>query len=818
MIEPPVLQCYDPFAFRHRSYPLQTDAAGILPADDFGPFRVLHQVGAGALGPVFRAYDPERDRLVALKLIRLDMPPDRAHALVAELSSVIGAGLTHPVIAAPIAAGLADVTPYLVQEFVSADSMDLVVRDNGAMRPDEAARVTTQLAAAIDFAAGVNVCHGALHPRDVLMSPDDVRLTGLGLAQALEQAGLTAPLRRPYTAPERAAGEAWSRPADVFSLAAVIYELLTGRRIAAVGDQAASGLGDRSPAMRRVFARALAERPGDRFPSATAFAEALQEVVHKGEEPVKKSVSAAADPGPREAKTNADGLEPEEATVASRESLRQRRGRATVARTEDALPRLPLDPELGPPAAPIPLGAAADTMVLESSAPAVLDIELAPMAVQPADTRILDLAMSDRTIGDGESPIADLQLTDDEVADRQMLDDPIAHREIVDSEFPVSEADDQIANRRMPDDPIADRRIADTVIAHHEIADSALEDGPIARHQIADAVVADSAGVHRRVADSAIADGADRQILEHPMFGTDEPAPSRGLLPMVLTLGLGIALGFAGGYALGTTRDVTPRTAATASTILPSGASSSAPSSAPVSTPSSPPTEFTESPIAAVTPDAVAPVAAPVDATPGAALGPVAPIHDAPLSSASASTSAPAAATPPSPAKAVPSNGRLLVRSSPSGARVFLDGKEIGQTPATARNVARGAHTVRVVGDGFVTAERRVTVTAANASPSLSVQLQRAPTAGRTSASASGTASSGTAGQYTGALFVESRPTAANVTVDGRVVGKTPLSLESFGAGEHAIQIELDGYRRWSGTVRVTAGERKKVAASLERP
>src|SRR5262245_37986905 len=110
---------------------LQTDAAGTLPPDAFGPFRVLHQVGAGALGPVFRAYDPENDRLVALKLIRVDMPPERAHALVAELWRVIGAGLTHPILAAPIATGLADVTPYLAQEFVSADSLDMVVRDYG---------------------------------------------------------------------------------------------------------------------------------------------------------------------------------------------------------------------------------------------------------------------------------------------------------------------------------------------------------------------------------------------------------------------------------------------------------------------------------------------------------------------------------------------------------------------------------------------------------------------------------------------------------------------------------------------------------------
>ena len=54
---------------------LHTEASGFAPPDAFGPFRVLHQIGAGALGPVFRAFDPAKDRLVAVKLFRLDLPP-----------------------------------------------------------------------------------------------------------------------------------------------------------------------------------------------------------------------------------------------------------------------------------------------------------------------------------------------------------------------------------------------------------------------------------------------------------------------------------------------------------------------------------------------------------------------------------------------------------------------------------------------------------------------------------------------------------------------------------------------------------------------
>src|SRR5476649_2561515 len=113
-------------------FSLHTDAAGSPPPDAFGPFRVLHQIGAGTLGPVFRAYQPDRDRLVAIKMFRLDLPPERVHQLVGEFELLIAAALTHAGIAAPLATGMDGNVPYLVHEFAAADSLDIVVRDHGA--------------------------------------------------------------------------------------------------------------------------------------------------------------------------------------------------------------------------------------------------------------------------------------------------------------------------------------------------------------------------------------------------------------------------------------------------------------------------------------------------------------------------------------------------------------------------------------------------------------------------------------------------------------------------------------------------------------
>ena len=230
--------------------------------------------------PVFRAHDAVRDRPVAIKQFTLDLAPERVHQLVAEFNRIIAADLTHPALAAPLAAGVHGVSAYLVQEFVAADSVDLVIREYGAAPPADALRVAAQLAGALDFAAAVNVRHGALHPRDVLLSSDETRMSGMGIAQALERIGVPAPVRRPYSPPERIAGGVWDRRADVFSLAMVTHELLWARRVSGLGAKAVENLteipGADLGALRAAFARALAEDPASRFETALEFAEALR--------------------------------------------------------------------------------------------------------------------------------------------------------------------------------------------------------------------------------------------------------------------------------------------------------------------------------------------------------------------------------------------------------------------------------------------------------------------------------------------------------------------------------------------------------------
>ena len=183
------------------------DSVLYFPPEAFGPFRVLHQIGAGTLGPVFRAYEPadaadeRRDRLVAIKVFRLDLTPEQSAALVTALEALIDAHINHPNIAAPIAAGLDYGAAYLAQEYAVGDSLDVVLRERGPMPVQDVAALVDALAAAIDHAADRGVHHGLLHLRDIVLSADAVRITGFGIAGALSAIGAKLPTRPQYSSP-----------------------------------------------------------------------------------------------------------------------------------------------------------------------------------------------------------------------------------------------------------------------------------------------------------------------------------------------------------------------------------------------------------------------------------------------------------------------------------------------------------------------------------------------------------------------------------------------------------------------------------------
>lgn len=162
--------------------------------------------------------------------------------------------------------------------------------------------------------------------------------------------------------------------------------------------------------------------------------------------------------------------------------------------------------------------------------------------------------------------------------------------------------------------------------------------------------------------------------------------------------------------------------------------------------------------------------------------------------------------------------GRLLVRSSPAGAAVSVDGVVKGVTPLAVSDLELGTRAIIVTRRGYIPETRTVAITRERPSRSLDVRLTAsasatAPKLARPSASGGGPATR--TAVATGALVVESRPTGAAVTINGAPRGATPLTINDLAPGEYRIVMTLPGFRNFATTVRVVAGERVRAAASL---
>jgi serine/threonine protein kinase len=244
----------------------------------------MHQIGVGVFGPVFRTLDPDDGRLVAVKAFNLDITPEQAGSLATELNGIVQGGLSLPSLVAPLGAGLSDGVAYLAMQYVAAESLDVAIRRVASAAVDRALPVAVQLAEALDAAHARGVSHGALHLRDIFVTQELARVSGFGVVSALERVGLRGPLRRPYTAPEQIAGTEWGPAADRFALAAITFELLTGKRATANGGQVAeqlagvAGVRD-AVGLARFFGAALASHPAMRPASARLFVDELADAV-----------------------------------------------------------------------------------------------------------------------------------------------------------------------------------------------------------------------------------------------------------------------------------------------------------------------------------------------------------------------------------------------------------------------------------------------------------------------------------------------------------------------------------------------------------
>jgi hypothetical protein len=631
---------------------------------------------------VFRTYEPGRDRLVSVKVFRIDLLPEQAETLAEELQGLVEIDLDDPAIVKPLAAGLEGHTVYLAEEYVAAESLDVALKHYAPAPLDRALPFLGQLGGAIDFARARGVGHGALHPRDIFLTPELARATGFGIVQALERLGVRAPVRRPYSAPERVSGAAWSTPADVFALAAVAHELLTGKRPAGTGEVAAIAgeAAESNPELLRgVLTRALAEDPAARYPTAGAFVAALEAAANgRADESAAVVVPAWSEPSEEQPRPAAEARElaieldhdVTPVTEAGDLDLRGLEQEATydLGRIDRFEAELPASVE--PP--PVERRAPSAEQPVEPEAPVERRAPSAERRMEPVEP--------------GET-IEELRLRKRRPRPRARTEDVAAEEpapfDLESAPVPEPPAEPEPESRAEPlaAEPEPEPQVEQfeaAAIAESEMEDAAFEEpfeGP-------------------RDRESPI--GVRAPLL---LAGPDRSRPA--ILPYAIVAMVALLAGFLAGYGLGS-RERGPAPAET-----PPAAAKAQVSPAPSTPPPTPvepaQREWSESRVEPPPPPAEAspPAAAKTPAKP--------PAPSSEPRAPSAERRAPSPKTPaPAPAAAT---GTLIADSRPTGARVVLDGKAVGKTPFKLANVKAGVHTVRLELAGYRTWVSEITVT-----------------------------------------------------------------------------------------------------------
>jgi len=265
-----------------------------------GPYRVMERVGRGGMATVHRAYHAALDRYVAVKVLPdfLAEDPEYRERFQQEARSV--ARLKHPNIVEVFDFGYQDGTAYLVLELVEGGT--LADRVGQPMDLKEVVRILEQVAGALDHAHAHGVLHRDIKPSNVLLHSDGTPALGdFGLARMLGSVrrltGSGTVMGTPeYMSPEQAADEPLGPASDLYSLAIVAYEMLTGRVPFEASTPAATLLshvtnpmpttrelrGELSAHVEDVLRRALSKRPEERYASAADFVAGLKPAAWPG--------------------------------------------------------------------------------------------------------------------------------------------------------------------------------------------------------------------------------------------------------------------------------------------------------------------------------------------------------------------------------------------------------------------------------------------------------------------------------------------------------------------------------------------------------
>ncbi|MFY9529845.1 MAG: protein kinase, partial [Candidatus Acidiferrales bacterium] len=283
----------------------------LAPGTQLGPYEILSPLGAGGMGEVYRARDTRLERTVAIKILPAQFSSDPVRKQRFEREAKTISSLNHPHICVLYDVGHQDRMDYLVMECVEGETL-LRHLEKGPLPLEQVLKFGMQIADALDKAHRSGVVHRDLKPGNIMLTSAGAKLLDFGLAKpaaALASAAtLTAAQRAPvteegtivgtfqYMSPEQVEGKEVDSRSDIFSLGAVLYEMVTGKRAFEGKSQlsVASAILEKEPepmsaakpmtppVLDHAVKKCLAKLPEERWQSASDLASELKWIGETG--------------------------------------------------------------------------------------------------------------------------------------------------------------------------------------------------------------------------------------------------------------------------------------------------------------------------------------------------------------------------------------------------------------------------------------------------------------------------------------------------------------------------------------------------------
>lgn len=259
----------------------------------FGRYHLQQLLGEGGMGQVYRAHDSQTGRIVAVKLLHPHMAADPVYRERFQREARAAAGLVHPNVVPIFDFGEVEDRLFICMQFVTGVGVDSVLAESGPMPVERAVSVVAQAGAALDDAHAEGLVHRDVKPSNLLVTARDfVYLIDFGIARAVGETALTTTGATigtfAYMAPERFSTGVADARSDVYALACVLYQCLTGRTpypATALEQQIAAHLTQPPPkpsqarpqigtVLDDVVATGMAKNPEERYRTAGELAAA----------------------------------------------------------------------------------------------------------------------------------------------------------------------------------------------------------------------------------------------------------------------------------------------------------------------------------------------------------------------------------------------------------------------------------------------------------------------------------------------------------------------------------------------------------------